>query len=148
MAEERAEQFRLEDAKQHKAEQQERHDDRRRCWTIAAAFVVGASAEQHFPDTIAAGKGTAPPDRPYLSFRFWQQFGYWPDPLTPQTFNEKLLWYKLAAKGGERLVTLVDKHAVKEYVAAKIGAENVIPNLWSGETLRPCRSGIGRYRSS
>ena len=44
----------------------------------------------------------------------------------PQTFNEKLQWLKLY-NHDPLYTTLVDKYAVKQYVADKIGAEHVIP---------------------
>ncbi|WP_308604894.1 ATP-grasp fold amidoligase family protein [uncultured Fibrobacter sp.] len=46
----------------------------------------------------------------------------------PRTFNEKLQWLKLYDRKPE-YTTLVDKYAVKEYIAQKIGSEYVIPTL-------------------
>ena len=47
---------------------------------------------------------------------------------TPVTYTEKLQWLKLYDHRPE-YTTMVDKYAVKEYVAEKIGAEYVIPLL-------------------
>jgi hypothetical protein len=46
----------------------------------------------------------------------------------PKTFNEKLQWLKLYDRRPE-YTTMVDKYAVKDYVAKKIGDEYVIPTL-------------------
>lgn len=46
----------------------------------------------------------------------------------PKTFNEKLQWLKLHNRKPE-MTTMVDKFAVKEYIAEKIGEEYVIPTL-------------------
>ena len=46
----------------------------------------------------------------------------------PQTYTEKLQWLKLYDHRPE-YTTMVDKYAVKQYVAEKIGAEYVIPLL-------------------
>lgn len=46
----------------------------------------------------------------------------------PQTFNEKLQWLKLYDRKPE-YTTMVDKYAVKQIVAEKIGDEYIIPTL-------------------
>lgn len=46
----------------------------------------------------------------------------------PQTFNEKLQWLKLHDRKPE-YTTMVDKYAVKKYVADIIGEEYIIPTL-------------------
>ena len=46
----------------------------------------------------------------------------------PQTFNEKLQWLKLYDRRPE-YTTMVDKYAVKEYVANIIGEQYIIPSL-------------------
>lgn len=65
------------------------------------------------------------PDKPYLSLRFYSRFGYWIDWNAPQGFNEKCQWMKLYYRRPD-YVTMVDKYAVKQYVAEKIGAEHVV----------------------
>lgn len=47
---------------------------------------------------------------------------------SPQTFNEKLQWLKLYDRKPE-YTTMVDKYAVKKYVADIIGEEYIIPTL-------------------
>ncbi len=46
----------------------------------------------------------------------------------PETFNEKLQWLKLYDRKPE-YTTMVDKYAVKEYVAGIIGDKYIIPTL-------------------
>lgn len=68
------------------------------------------------------------PDKLYLQLMFRFSMGYWPDFKKPKTFNEKLNWLKLYNRKPE-YTQMVDKFAVKDYVANKIGAEYVIPTL-------------------
>ena len=66
------------------------------------------------------------PDKWYLFFRFKNRVGYWPHLNHPRTFNEKLQWLKLHDRN-PLYTTLVDKYAVRKYVAEKIGDEYLIP---------------------
>lgn len=68
------------------------------------------------------------PDKPYLSLKFHMNFKRWPNWKNPQTFSEKLQWLKLYDRRQE-YTRMVDKYAVKEYVAESIGKEYVIPTL-------------------
>lgn len=68
------------------------------------------------------------PDSCYLKHRFKQVFGKKLDLNNPQTFNEKIQWLKLHDRN-PLYHQLVDKIAVKEWVAAKIGEEYVVPTL-------------------
>lgn len=69
-----------------------------------------------------------PNDETYLKL-YWKLSMDYPLNLeNPQTFNEKLQWLKLHNRK-EEYVTLVDKYAVKEYVAKLIGEEYVIPTI-------------------
>ena len=68
------------------------------------------------------------PDKLYLSLLFRLKMGYWMDWKNPKTFSEKLQWLKLYDRNPE-YTTMVDKYAVKEYVAKKIGEEYIIPTL-------------------
>ena len=68
------------------------------------------------------------PDYIYLCYKYYCTFGKKINLKNPQTFNEKLQWLKLYNR--KPLYTiLVDKYAVKEYVANKIGKEYIIPTL-------------------
>lgn len=68
------------------------------------------------------------PDRIFMSFMVRNRCGYWPNWKNPTTFNEKLQWLKLYNRRPE-YTTMVDKYAVKEYVANIIGEEFIIPTL-------------------
>lgn len=68
------------------------------------------------------------PDKPYLSLRYRCLMGRWIDWKHPKTFSEKLQWLKVYGCKPE-YTRLVDKLAVKDYVASKIGKEYIIPTL-------------------
>jgi hypothetical protein len=59
--------------------------------------------------------------------------GQWIDWKNPKTFSEKLQWLKLYNRKPE-YTTMVDKFAVKEYVAKLIGEEYIIPTLGVWDT--------------
>ena len=63
-----------------------------------------------------------------LKRMFRKRVGYQLDLNNPKTFNEKLQWLKLHDHN-PLYTTMVDKYAVKEYVADKIGAQYIIPTL-------------------
>lgn len=67
-------------------------------------------------------------DKLYLSLLFRCKMGYWMDWKNPKTFSEKLQWLKLYDRKPEYTI-MVDKYAVKEYVAKIIGEEYIIPTL-------------------
>lgn len=65
-------------------------------------------------------------DETYLKILFKYSVGYPLDLKKPKTYNEKLQWLKLHDR--KPLYTqLVDKLAVKDYVAEKLGPEYVVP---------------------
>lgn len=68
------------------------------------------------------------PDKPYLSLRYRFLMGHWIDWKNPKTFTEKLQWLKVYDYKPE-YTQLVDKLAVKDYVAQRIGNEYIIPTL-------------------
>ena len=67
-------------------------------------------------------------DELYLKLLFYFMMGKHLDLQHPKTFNEKLQWLKLYNRRPE-YTTMVDKYAVKDYVASKIGKEYIIPTL-------------------
>ena len=73
-------------------------------------------------------------DKLYLRLLFRVKKGVWPNLNAPKTFNEKLQWLKLYNRKPE-YTTMVDKYAVKEYVASRIGEQYVIPTLGMWDTL-------------
>ena len=81
-------------------------------------FLLNKASEGKFPMS----------DKTFLELRYKQQMGKELDLKKPQTFNEKLQWLKLYNRKPE-YTTMVDKYAVKKYVADKIGEEYIIPTL-------------------
>lgn len=73
------------------------------------------------------------PDKLYLTLLFRCRMGQWIDWKNPKTFSEKLQWLKLYNRKPE-YTTMVDKFAVKEYVAKLIGEEYIIPTLGVWDT--------------
>lgn len=67
-------------------------------------------------------------DKLCLMFYFHSCMGYWMDFRHPKTFNEKLQWLKLYDRK-PIYTTMVDKYAVKQYVANIIGEQYIIPTL-------------------
>ncbi|MBO4557317.1 MAG: glycosyl transferase [Bacteroidales bacterium] len=67
------------------------------------------------------------PER-YIRKLFYARMGYPLNLACPVTYNEKLQWLKLYWHNPV-LTTLVDKAAVKDYVAEKIGREYIIPTI-------------------
>jgi hypothetical protein len=63
-----------------------------------------------------------------LRYRMRMALGYDPDFRSPRTFNEKLAWRMLYDRNPLFPVT-IDKIAVRDYVAAKVGTEILIPLL-------------------
>ena len=68
------------------------------------------------------------PDKLYLQLLYYFEMGQKLDLKNPKAFTEKLQWLKLYNRRSE-YTTMVDKYAVKEYVANKIGEEYIIPTL-------------------
>lgn len=68
------------------------------------------------------------PDEKFLAKKFKYAFGRKINLDNPKTFNEKLQWIKLYDRK-PIYTTLVDKYAVKKYVADIIGDEYIIPTL-------------------
>ena len=57
------------------------------------------------------------------------QAGYRMDIKHPQTFTEKLQWYKLYYNGDGHLERIVDKYLFKQYIKEKLGEGYTIPLL-------------------
>lgn len=77
---------------------------------------------------LASKYGQSLSDQEYLKKAFKLNMGKELNLENPQTFNEKLQWLKLYNRKPEYTV-MVDKYAVKKYVADKIGEEYIIPTL-------------------
>jgi hypothetical protein len=81
---------------------------------------IGKSFLYHFGGKL--------PDALYLWLMYFFQTGKRLHLKHPKTFNEKLQWLKLHDRKPE-YTTMVDKYAVKEYVANIIGKEYIVPTL-------------------
>ena len=68
------------------------------------------------------------PDKLYIQILFRLKMGRRLNLKNPQTFSEKLQWLKLYNRRPE-YTRMVDKAAVKEYVASLIGNDNIIPTI-------------------
>lgn len=67
-------------------------------------------------------------DAAYLKKKFECKMGMPLNLENPKTFNEKLQWLKLNDRDPSHTM-MVDKYEVKEYVAATLGREYIIPTL-------------------
>lgn len=67
-------------------------------------------------------------DEQYLKLKYKNVFGRNLGLENPKTFNEKLQWLKIHDRK-PAYTTMVDKYAVKQYVANRIGEEYIIPTL-------------------
>lgn len=68
------------------------------------------------------------PEKPYLKLLYFVEVGAVLNLEDPKTFTEKIQWLKVHAFK-EEYTKLVDKLAVKDYVAKIIGQEYIIPTL-------------------
>lgn len=68
------------------------------------------------------------PDKLYLKLLFRLRMGKKLNLKDPQTFSEKLQWLKLYDRKPEH-TKMVDKYAVKDYVADIIGEDYIIPTI-------------------
>lgn len=79
--------------------------------------IVGALIRRGFFNCLS--------DKAFLKMQFKTAFGYKLDLKNPQTYSEKLQWLKLYDRK-PIYNTMVDKAAVKDYVAKKIGEQYII----------------------
>ena len=68
------------------------------------------------------------PDEMYLKFMFRLRMHRKLNLRNPKFFNDKIQWTKLYDRRPE-YTTYVDKYAVKQYVAKKIGSQYIIPTI-------------------
>lgn len=71
------------------------------------------------------------PDKLYIKYLYYFNFGKPLDLKNPRSYNEKCQWLKLYNREPV-YTTMVDKYLVKEYVKQRIGEEYVIPcyGMW------------------
>jgi hypothetical protein len=73
------------------------------------------------------------PDRAALQLTYLRRFGRFINFEQPKTLTEKINWRKLYQRD-PRFRLYSDKFTSKELVAQRVGAQHVIPNLWSGDS--------------
>ena len=95
---------------------------------IVSVFKNVFSNPWYLPLRIAQMVPRIVPSSLYLRLLYKFQLGRWPDLTHPKRFTEKLQWLKLHDRN-PLYTTLVDKIAVKEYIAEKIGPERVFKTL-------------------
>lgn len=81
-----------------------------------------------FVDSIVINFLRFLPDKLYLSLRYRCKMGRWINWKNPVTFTEKLQWLKVFNRRPE-YTCMVDKYAVKKYVANIVGDKYIIPTL-------------------
>lgn len=64
--------------------------------------------------------------RMYCMQKAYAQIGYLPDMDAPKSFNEKIIWLALNYKHPDIKIA-ADKFKAKEYIAAKVGEQYVVP---------------------
>lgn len=85
-------------------------------------------ADYRFVALAERGFYTSMSDEAYINRMYKAKFGRLPDLQNPRSYTEKLQWMKLHDRHPEYTM-LVDKYAVKDYVAKQIGSEYIIPTL-------------------
>ena len=79
--------------------------------------------------------GDKPADAVYrflCSLQFLRAHHFWPNFVHPRRFTEKL-WSRMLHDRDPLLTVIYDKLRVRDYVAAKVGSDCLVPLLWSGE---------------
>ena len=92
------------------------------------ALIVYIRQPRCFFESLLRKVGFWLPDSMYLKLMFYLKTGHRLNLRHPQTFGEKIQWLKLYDRKPEYSM-MVDKYAVKDYVARIIGEKHVIPTL-------------------
>lgn len=107
-------------------------------WRLLAGTLLGWAMTAHYTwyylltsgerDFLLRKVGRWLPDGLFLRAKYRAVFDRGLPLNAPSTFNEKIQWQKIHDRN-PLYHTLVDKAAVKPYVAARIGAQHVVPTL-------------------
>lgn len=89
---------------------------------------------KEFLGSLLKSYGYFVPDSVYLRLQFRLMTGKKLNLKNPRTFNEKLQWLKINNRD-PRMTVMVDKFAVKDYVAKAIGKEYIIPTIGVWDSL-------------
>lgn len=87
-----------------------------------------------FQKAVRCGLTNWMPDAMYLKLRYKHLMEKKLDLNHPKTFNEKIQWLKLYDRK-DIYPTIVDKYAVREYIAKELGEEYLIPILGVWESV-------------
>lgn len=79
-------------------------------------------------NTILYNLSKCIPNKIYLQLKYYMHFHKFIDFRNPKTFNEKINWLKLKNRRPE-YTQMVDKYAVRKYIAEQLGDEYLIPLL-------------------
>ena len=74
------------------------------------------------------------PDRVYVVLKYFSMSGTIPNLKKPRTFTEKVQVRKLYDRN-RSFPVMVDKHAVKELISARVGDEHIIETQWVGRDI-------------
>lgn len=66
------------------------------------------------------------------SIQFWRVHRFWPNFVNPRLFSEKVV-SRMLHNRSPQLTLLNDKLRVRTFVEAKVGADYLVPLLWSGD---------------
>ena len=101
-------------------------------FSLTKALKYFTDSDYRFLIDANRGKYDEMSDKEYIERLYKSRVGHKLDLDNPKTFNEKLQWLKLYDRKPV-YTTMVDKYAVKEYVAGTIGRQYIIPTLgvWS-----------------
>lgn len=96
--------------------------------SVKSKLQILFSSKKRFLYLANKGAFRSMDDEKYLSKMYYARLGKKLDLVNPKTFNEKLQWLKLYDRK-PIYTTMVDKYAVKQYIADRIGEEYIIPTL-------------------
>lgn len=85
-------------------------------------------SDPKFRFSVLAAKGfyKTMPDKEFYEKSYWLSYGKKLDLENPQGFSEKIMWLKLHDRK-PLYTTLVDKYAVRHYIAEQVGEDYLIP---------------------
>lgn len=88
----------------------------------------------HFISSFLMKYGKGMPDSLYLRIQYRILMGKKLNLKNPKTFTEKIQWLKLNRRS-DKMTMMVDKYAVKNFVAERIGSQYIIPTIGVWDSL-------------
>ncbi|MBP5526037.1 MAG: hypothetical protein J6Y11_10615 [Paludibacteraceae bacterium] len=102
--------------------------------SIKNALLFLLKDRNQFLDSCLNNLGFLLSDKIYLTLKYRLKMHQWINWNNPRTFTEKIQWLKVNGFRPE-YTNLVDKFAVKEFVAKKIGVQYVVPTIGVWESV-------------